>query len=105
MKHVKKIFEKLNSFIKYNLQLYFVFFFGAFRISKKKNIPNMKIIIIVGIIEVKSSFKTTVLKILKILVDHNAVFQIYAGQEAYVNKYSYDNFLNSEGLPEVFLCF
>ena len=62
MKHVKKIFEKLNSFIKYNLQLYFVFFFGAFRISKKKNIPNMKIIIIVGIIEVKSSFKTTVLK-------------------------------------------
>ena len=42
-------------------------------------------------------------KILKILVDHNAVFQIYAGQEAYVNKYSYDNFLNSEGLPEVFL--
>ena len=62
MKHVKKIFEKLNSFIKYNLQLYFVFFFCAFRISKKKNIPNMKIIIIVGIIEVKSSFKTTVLK-------------------------------------------
>ena len=42
-------------------------------------------------------------KILKILVDHNAVFQIYAGQEAYVNKYSYDNFLNTEGLPEVFL--
>ena len=62
MKHVKKIFEKLNSFIKYNLQLYFVFFFGAFRISKKKKIPNMKIIIIVGIIEVKSRFKTTVLK-------------------------------------------
>ena len=24
-------------------------------------------------------------------------------KEAYVNKYSYDNFLNSEGLPEVFL--
>ena len=54
---------------------------------------------------IKSSYisKEAGKKILKILVDHNAVFQIYAGQEAYVNKYSYDNFLNTEGLPEVFL--
>lgn len=54
---------------------------------------------------IKSSYisKEAGKKILKILVEHNAVFQIYAGQEAYVNKYSYDNFLNTEGLPEVFL--
>lgn len=54
---------------------------------------------------IKSSYisKEAGKKILKILVEHNAVFQIYAGQEAYVNKYSYDNFLNAEGLPEVFL--
>jgi len=44
---------------------------------------------------IKSSYisKEAGKKILKILVEHNAVFQIYAGQEAYVNKYSYDNFL------------
>lgn len=41
--------------------------------------------------------------ILDILLEYNAVFQIYADKKGYVAGYSYDNYIEAKGLPEIFL--
>ncbi len=42
-------------------------------------------------------------KILKAFEKYPIIYEIYADRHAYVTKYSYDHFLEAEGLPEIFL--